>query len=702
MQNMDRLKERAKKLVAQMTLEEKTSQLTYRSAAIERLGIPSYNWWNEALHGVARAGVATSFPQAIGMASIFDEELMQKIADVIATEGRAKYNESLKKDDRDIYKGLTFWCPNINIFRDPRWGRGHETYGEDPYLTARLGVAYVKGLQGDGEYLKSAACAKHFAVHSGPEKGRHEFDAVVSKKDLWETYLPAFEACVKEAKVEGVMGAYNRTNGEPCCGSQTLLREILRGKWGFDGYVVSDCGAIADFHNHHRVTSTAEESAAMALSAGCDLNCGSIYLYVQKAVMDGLIKEEEVDEAVEHLIATRMRLGMFDSCEYDNIPYETVECSEHLNLSEEAARKSIVLLKNNGILPLDKAKIKKIAVIGPNANNREVLRANYYGTSSRYITLLEGIQDEVGDDIRVYYSEGSQIIRDVAEGGANPGDRIMEAISAAERSDVVILCVGLDATLEGEEGDANNEYYAGDRPTLLLPKAQRDLIEAVAKLKKPMILCNMTGSATDLRFEDETMDAVLQVWYPGARGGKAVADILFGKCSPSGKLPVTFYRSTEDLPDFLDYSMKERTYRYMTKEALYPFGYGLTYSKTLCESAELSYDITTGTVTIGVKVKNEGLRDAEEVVQVYCKDNESKHEVPNYKLCGFKRVALKAGEEKDEVILIPDTALCIVDEEGIRRLDSRNFNFYVGTNQPDLRSSALTGQKPIEIGFILP
>ncbi|MDF2540632.1 MAG: glycosyl hydrolase [Herbinix sp.] len=700
METLDQCKIRAKKLAMEMTLEEKTTQLRYISPAIQRLGIPAYNWWNEALHGVARAGVATSFPQAIGLASIFDEAFMEKIADAISTEGRAKYNESIRKEDRDIYKGLTFWCPNINIFRDPRWGRGHETFGEDPFLTARLGVSYIRGIQGDKEYLKAAACAKHFAVHSGPEQGRHEFNSIVSKKDLYETYLPAFEAAVKEAKVEGVMGAYNRTNGEPCCGSNTLLREILRGQWGFDGYIVSDCGAIADFHEHHRVTSTAEESAAMALSAGCDLNCGNIYLYVWKAVQDGLITEEQVTSAVEHLLTTRFRLGMFDQTEFDTIPYEVVECKEHLALSEEAARKSMVLLKNNGILPLKKEELKTIGVIGPNANSRDALKANYFGTSSRYITALEGIQDEAGENIRVLYSEGSQLIRSTAEGGALPNDRLKEALSVAERSDVVILCMGLDASLEGEEGDASNEYCAGDRMSLSLPKAQLDLIEAIAGLHKPTILCNMVGSATDLRFAHEHFDAVLQVWYPGARGGKALADLLFGHCSPSGKLPVTFYHSVDDLPDFTDYAMKDRTYRYMTKEAFYPFGFGLTYSQVMCKEAKILGTIEPDQeIELQVKVENIGDFDTEEVIEVYIKVEELAYAVPNYSLCGFKRVSLKKGEEKEVIIRIPYSSLEVVDENGERRVDSGKFTLYSGLCQPDSRSVSLYGQKPLELNM---
>ena len=453
----------ARELVSQMTLEEKASQLRYDSPAIPRLGIPAYNWWNEALHGVARAGVATSFPQAIGMAAAFDEELLRTVGDAVATEGRAKYNEYAKHHDRDIYKGLTFWSPNVNIFRDPRWGRGHETYGEDPYLTSRMGVAYVEGLQGtagdgEGEYLKTAACAKHFAVHSGPEGLRHEFNAVAGKKDMYETYLPAFEACVKEGEVEAVMGAYNRTNGEPCCGSNTLIRGILRGEWGFEGHFVSDCWAIKDFHEHHCVTKTPEESAAMALKAGCDVNCGVTYLHLLKAYEQGLVTEEEITKAAERLFTTRYMLGCFTETEYDKIPYEVVECREHLELAQKIAREGMVLLKNDGTLPLQKDRLKTIGVIGPNADSRSPLVGNYHGTSSRYITMLEGIQDAVGEDVRVFYSEGCHLYKDRVEGLGWRQDRISEALTVAEHSDVVILCLGLDETLEGEEGDTGNSY----------------------------------------------------------------------------------------------------------------------------------------------------------------------------------------------------------------------------------------------------
>ncbi len=543
MRDRERARRRAKELVSRMTVEEKASQLRYDAPAIPRLGIPAYNWWNEGLHGVARAGTATSFPQAIGMAATFDKELLKKMGDVVATEGRAKYNTLGALGDHDIYKGLTFWSPNVNIFRDPRWGRGHETYGEDPYLTGELGEAFVEGLQGDGEYMKAAACAKHYAVHSGPEALRHHFNAEVSNKDLRETYLPAFEKLVKKAGVEAVMGAYNRTNGEPCCASRLLMDEILRGEWGFEGHYVSDCWAIRDFHTNHMVTSSAEESAAMALKAGCDLNCGNTYLYILKAYQDGLVTEEEITRAAERLFTTRFLLGLFDETEYDGIGYETIECREHLEAADRATAESAVLLKNDGILPLKKENLKAIGVIGPNADSRSALIGNYHGTSSRYITVLEGIEDEAGEDIRVYYSDGCHLYKDKVEGLALRQDRLSEAVAVAERSDVVILCVGLDETLEGEEGDTGNSYASGDKTDLLLPHPQRELMEAVIKTGKPVIVVNMTGSAMDLCYAQEHAAAVIQAWYPGARGGRIIAKLLFGELSFSGKLPVRSIRT---------------------------------------------------------------------------------------------------------------------------------------------------------------
>lgn len=690
---------RAEELVGQMTVEERASQLRYDAPSIERLGVPAYNWWGEALHGVARAGVATSFPQAIGMAATFDTELLQKAGDVAATEGRAKYNAYAAENDRDIYKGLTFWSPNVNIFRDPRWGRGQETYGEDPYLTSRLGVAYVEGLQGDdGDVLKSAACAKHFAVHSGPEAVRHEFNAVATKKDMAETYLPAFKACVQEAGVEAVMGAYNRTNGEPCCGSKTLMQDILRGEWGFEGHFVSDCWAIKDFHERHMVTHTMEESAALALKSGCDINCGVTYLYLLKALEQGLVTEEEITEAAVRAFTTRYLLGLFDGSKYDDIPYEKVECEAHLEVARQLTRESVVLLKNDGILPLAVSAGQTIGVIGPNANSREALVGNYHGTSSRYITVLEGIQDKIGSNGRVLYSEGSHLFQDRMENLAVEDDRIAEAVTVAKHSDVVVLCVGLNETLEGEEGDTGNSYASGDKTDLLLPAPQRRLMEAVFAVGKPVVVCLMAGSAIDLSEAQEKAAAVLQLWYPGARGGKAVAEILFGDCSPSGKLPVTFYRSLEGLPDFEDYGMKGRTYRYMEQEALYPFGYGLTYGDVQVERADLaSKDEVSGDVTVQITVKNEGNTATGDVIQIYVKDTESPLAVPNHSLCAFTRVFLKAGESRELTVPVSGQAFLVVDEEGAHVRGSGSYVLYVGTGQPDERTASLSGKRCVEV-----
>lgn len=662
------------------------------------MNIPRYNWWNEGLHGVARAGTATVFPQAIGLASTFDEELVEKVADTIATEGRAKYNEYSSKDDRDIYKGITYWSPNVNIFRDPRWGRGHETYGEDPYLTSRLGVAFVNGLQGEGEYLKIAACAKHFAVHSGPEGIRHEFNAVTTQKDLYETYLPAFEACVKEADVEAVMGAYNRTNGEPCCGSKTLLKDILRGEWNFKGHVVSDCWAIADFHLNHKVTSTATESAALAIKNGCDLNCGNVYLQMMLAYKEGLVTEEDITTSAERLIATRIRLGMFDDkCEYNEIPYELNDCKEHNKLSLEVARKSMVLLKNDGILPIEKSKLKSIAVIGPNADSQIMLKGNYSGTASKYTTILEGIHEAINEDTRVYYSEGCHLYKDRVEGLAQANDRISEAISIAERADTVVLCLGLDSTIEGEQGDAGNSYGAGDKENLNLPGTQQLLLEKVLETNKKVIVILGSGSALTLNGLEERCAAIIQAWYPGSNGGTALADLIFGKCSPSGKLPVTFYKNTDNMPEFTDYSMKGRTYRYIEEEALYPFGYGLTYSQVELNNLKVEeMEDNFEKVNVSIDIKNIGDYDIEEVVQCYLKNLESRFAVLNHSLVAFKRISLKMGESKTVTLNIRRKEFEVVNDDGERILDGKKFKLFVGVSQPDSRSVDLIGIKPLE------
>jgi len=695
--NRDQAKEKARALVAQMTLEEAASQLRYDAPAIDRLGVPAYNWWNEALHGVARGGMATSFPQAIGIAAAFDPDLTEALGDIAATEGRAKYNAAFAHGDHDIYKGLTFWSPNINIFRDPRWGRGHETYGEDPFLTAEMGCAYVRGLQGDGETMKAAACAKHFAVHSGPESLRHEFDAVAGPKDLNETYLPAFERLVKEAKVESVMGAYNRTNGEPCCGSHTLLEKTLREKWGFDGHVVSDCWAIADFHMYHHITDTPEESAQMAIENGCDVNCGVTYQYLLKALEKGMVTEGQIRQAAERLFTTRYVLGiMGEGSEFDSIPFDKVECAEHLRKAHEAAVKSCVLLKNDGILPLRPETLKTVGVIGPNANSRAALVGNYHGTSSRYITILEGIQDALGDDVRVLASEGSHLFRTKVEGLGQEGDRLSEAVTVAENSDAVVLVVGLDETLEGEQGDTGNSDASGDKIDLLLPQTQRTLMEAVLKVGKPTVIVLMAGSSIDLGEAGEKANAVLLSWYPGARGGKAVAELLLGKASPSGKLPLTFYHNDQlgVMPDFTDYSMKGRTYRFFEHEPLYPFGFGLTYGDVFVKEAKA--EEKDGAYTVTAVVENAGAVCTQDVVQVYVQNEGSANAPANPRLCAFQRVSCPKGETVEVTLTVPADRLCVIDENGEAVMEGK-LVFHVGMGQPDSRTEALTGRKAVRI-----
>ena len=687
MRNREEARKKAEALVSQMTLEEKASQLKYDAPAIPRLGIPAYNWWNEVLHGVARAGTATVFPQAIGLAAMFDEDMQQEIAETIAEEARAKYNGQSSHGDRDIYKGLTVWSPNINIFRDPRWGRGHETYGEDPYLTSRLGVRFIRGLQGDGKYLKTAACSKHFAVHSGPEALRHEFDARASKKDMFETYLPAFEATVKEAEVESVMGAYNRVNGEPACGSKTLLKDILRERWGFRGHVVSDCWAILDFHTRHHVTGTAPESAALAIQNGCDLNCGVTYLHLLEALQEGLITEEEITRACIRLMTTRALLGMLDNdCEYDSIPVTAVDTDEHAALALKAAEKSMTLLENNGVLPLDPEKVKTIAVIGPNADSIMALEGNYNGTSSRYVTFLEGIRAYAqAHGIRVLYSLGCHLFKDRTSGLAQADDRMAEAAMYAEAADVTIACVGLDAGLEGEEGDTGNEYFSGDKKDLLIPESQRKLLTMLKEKARKLVTVIAAGSSLNV-LEGE---AKIFAWYPGQAGGTALAEILFGEVNPGGKLPLTFYHEVGELPAFEDYAMKNRTYRYFEGVPLYPFGYGLSYTDFDVISAEAEDD------QIRIRVKNTGERTGDTVLQIYVRC-ESELAPLHPRLCGFRRVTLQAGEEKEVTVGLDPLTWTVVDENGDRRPVEHGV-LYAGTNQPDSRSIELTGKKPLEI-----
>ncbi len=678
--------ERAEALVDEMTIEEQAGQLKYDAPAIERLGIPAYNWWNEGLHGLARSGTATMFPQAIGLAAMFDTELIKDVAEIISVEARAKYNAYSAHGDRDIYKGLTLWSPNINIFRDPRWGRGQETYGEDPFLTSENGKAFVKGLQGDSKILRTAACAKHLAVHSGPESLRHEFNAEVSPKDLEETYLPAFESLVREAKVEAVMGAYNRVNGECACASDFLMGKL--DEWGFDGYFVSDCWAIRDFHENHHITSNAVESSALALKAGCDLNCGCTYAssYIMCALDTGLISKEDIRKACVHLMRTRIRLGMFDkSTEYDNIPYSVVSSEEHKETALKCAERSMVLLRNNGILPLDENKIRTIAVIGPDSNSRTALEGNYNGTADRYVTFLEGIQNRFSG--RVIYAEGCHLYKDRSSVHTMAGDKYSEAETAAENADVVVLCLGFDSTIEGEEGDTGNEFSSGDKNDLRLPESQRILFERILKTGKPVVAVCAAGSSVNTEY---SADALIHAWYPGSEGGKALAKILFGDISPSGKLPVTFYETADRLPDFTDYSMKNRTYRYAEDNILYPFGYGLTYSDVVC--TEIIYKDGVAVVT----AENRGSTDTEDVIQLYIKDY-SEYAVPNVSLCGFRRIYISAGKKITIEIPVPERSFTAVNNKGERRIYGSHFTLFAGNHQPDALSDRLCGTECISV-----
>lgn len=702
-------REKAKALVDSMTLEEAASQIRYDSPEIERLGIPAYNWWNEGLHGLARAGTATVFPQAIALASMFDKEMLEKIGDVIATEARAKYNESKKLGDRDLYKGITMWSPNVNIFRDARWGRGQETYGEDPFLTAKLGVAFIKGLQGAGKYLKTAACAKHYAVHSGPEATRHGFDAIASEKDIEETYTPAFYDAVKEADVAGVMGAYNRVNGQPACTSSDLVQQKLRKDWGFDGYFVSDFLALMDIHENHHVTSNVFETCALALKATCDVNAGFAYRSMMEAYDQGLVTEEEIRNAAINAYTVRAALGMFDDdCEYDSIGLEAIDTDESAELSYKASVNSTVLLKNDGILPLNKDDIKTIAVIGPTATSITVLEGNYNGTSSRYVTNLEGIRRTVNPGTRVLYSEGSHLFGDKVQNLAFDDDRLSEAEMTARASDVVILYVGLDSTIEGEQGDTGNAFAGGDKTSLYLLEPQRRLVDRVLSTGKPVILVCNTGSAMDLSLEDRKCNAVIQSWYSGQAGGQAVADIIFGNAVPGGKLPVTFYKDGTQ-PPMEDYSMKGRTYRYFDGDVLYPFGYGLSYS-----SFEY-YDLSITENGAIVTVKNTGSVKADEIAELYIDKIPSEKlangkntdvadlstlldpvNQPKYSLAGFERVTLEPGEFKVVNFEFKDRTFDTVLENGQRVKLNGAYKIYVGGQQPDNRSSELTGNTCLE------
>ncbi|NQU38664.1 MAG: glycoside hydrolase family 3 C-terminal domain-containing protein [Lentisphaerae bacterium] len=672
-------------LVGDMTLREKIAQMLHKAPPIPRLGIPAYNWWNECLHGVARAGRATVFPQAIGMAAAFNEPLLFAVADAISDEARAKHHQALRQNNRGMYFGLTYWTPNINLFRDPRWGRGQETYGEDPYLTARLGVAFCKGLQGDNPtYLKLVATPKHYVVHSGPEPDRHSFDAIVNERDLRETYLPHFKACVQEGGAWSVMGAYNRTLGEPCCGSPRFLQKILREEWGFRGYVVSDCGAILDFHVHHKVTQSPAESAAMAVKNGCDLNCGEVYTALLDAVRQGLITEAEIDVSVKRLFEARIRLGMFDpetAVPYASLPPSVVRCPKHTDLARQMARESIVLLKNNGALPLSKD-LNEIAVIGPNALSDIALYANYNGFSPQMVTPLDGILGKVSVGTQVNYHKGCDLWRD----DPVPVDEIVWQARAC--SDAIVAVLGNTTELEGEEGGgAAASDGGGDRVAIGLPGRQLELLKLLHATGRPLILVLLSGSAIDLAEVEPYADAIVLAWYPGEQGGNAIADVLFGDYNPAGRLPVTFVKSMDQLPDFRDYAMKGRTYRFMEDEPLYRFGFGLSYTSFSYGKPSVNATSMSAAaphpVTVSVDVKNVGQRDGDEVVQLYVSDVKATVPVPRHHLEGFQRIHLKAGETRTVIFTLTQEQWVCYTDEGQPMIEPGEFRLSVGGGQPD-------------------
>ncbi|MFW6218640.1 MAG: glycoside hydrolase family 3 C-terminal domain-containing protein [Bacteroidota bacterium] len=839
------ISERIELLLSLLTPEEKVSQMCHQSPAIPRLGIDEYNWWNECLHGVARAGIATVFPQAIGLAATFDEDLLHRVASAISDEARAKHHDFARQNRREIYQGLTYWTPNINIFRDPRWGRGQETYGEDPVLTGKLAVQFVKGLQGNHEkYLKLVATPKHFAVHSGPESSRHEFDAHPSKRDLNETYFPAFEACVKEANARSVMGAYNRLYGEACCASPFLLSKKLREEWGFEGYTVSDCMALIDIYAHHKIAKSPAEAAALAIRSGLDLNCGEVYCDLVEALKMGLISEDEINTALGRLLRARFQLGMFDRNDtnpYAKIQNSVVDCDKHKDLALESALKSIVLLKNkDNILPL-KRDYKRIAVIGPYAADEEVCLGNYHGTPSKTITLFEGIKQSVPEDCEVVYEQGCPVAKGLSslvpvpadylyvdkdkkekglrmqvydntsfednpvlvkkvkdlnyncsekynisplekakisirwegyivppktgsyelgvdgmysvkfwfegimmedftniyepekvyftfelEAGkpyhvkiemyAPPGDVYKQkliwtipdpdmetkALETIKNSDLVILNLGLSTMLEGEEHRVHIEgFNKGDREHLDLPDVQESFLRKVHETGKPVVLVLYSGSALSVNFAQENMDGIVLAWYAGQAAGKAIADILFGKVCPSGKLPVTFYKSVNDLPSFEDYSMDNRTYRFSRVEALYPFGFGLSYSSFSYSDITLDKEILVSGETIhaSIVVKNRGKIEAEEVIQLFIKDLEASVRVPLCSLKDFQRISLKPGEEKQVHFTISPKMMEIYDDDGNGFIESGYFKLFIGSCPPIERCISLGAEKWAEKSF---
>lgn len=686
-------------LISQMTIDEKISQMMNNAPAIPRLNLPEYFWWNECLHGLGRAGQATVFPQAIGLAATFDEQLIKRMAEAISDEARAKHHLAVANGTFQQYMGLNFWSPNINIFRDPRWGRGQETYGEDPYLTSRMGVAFVQGLQGtDTNYYKVIATPKHYAVHSGPEPERHRFDAVVNAKDLYETYLPAFEATIREARAGSIMGAYNRTNGLPCCAHPELLGKILRTDWGFDGFVVSDCGAIRDIWADHKTVATMAEAAALAVKEGCDLECGDNYFALKDAVDKGYIDEKTIDTALRRLFTARVKLGMFDPAEmvpYTKISPDVIESKEHKALSLEISQKSIVLLKNNGILPLKK-ELKSVAIIGPTGPDMAVLMGNYNGNASDLTTILEGITAAVAKQTRVLDFKGMNLTSaDTSNFGA------VRYYFAAE-ADIIIAVMGLSPELEGEEMPVDLDgFYKGDRTKLDLPGVQEGLLKACKQSGKPVILVLTGGSPLAVNWAQDNVDAIVMCWYPGDKGGEAVADILFGDVNPSGRLPITFPKSADQLPPFGEYSMVGRTYRYMTSEPLYTFGFGLSYTRFEYSAPRVSKPVISKgeSITFECTIKNTGKLAGDEMVQLYLTDLESSTRTPLFALKGATRVSLRPGESANVQFTLTPHMMELVTDAGERILEPGKFRIYAAGASPSERSVQLGAPTPASIDF---
>ncbi|HET9914188.1 MAG TPA: glycoside hydrolase family 3 C-terminal domain-containing protein [Anaerolineales bacterium] len=686
--------ERVQDLLSRLTLDEKVAMMNHPAQGVPRLGIPGYNFWSEALHGVAGNGRATVFPQAIGLAATWDRDLIHQIATAISDEGRAKYHEALRRNgSTDQFQGLTFWSPNVNIFRDPRWGRGQETWGEDPFFTGEMAAEFVKGLQGDHpKYLKAAACAKHYAVHSGPERDRHIFNAIVSKHDLYDTYLPAFKKLVMEAKVEAVMGAYNRTLDEPCNGSKLLLEDILRGEWGFEGHVVSDCGALSDFHLNHKFTKDAVETVALALQRGCDIGCDHVYDEIPEAIARGLITEADVDRALARTLGTRFKLGMFDPVEevpFASIGMDVVACDAHRQLAYRAATESVVLLKNkDNILPI-KPSTRKIFVTGPTATSMEALLGNYCGLNNQMVTLLEGLTGRVPEGMRLGYHFGALLKhpREVKETWAP---------YAAQSADVSIVCVGSTPQLEGEEGDALLTPLNGDRESISLPASQVNYIKELAIHGVKIVLVVTGGSPIALGEVEDMVDAILFVWYPGMEGGRAVADVLFGDVPPAGKLPLTFPKSIDQLPAFDDYSMTGRTYRYMTAEPLYPFGFGLSYTTFAYCDLRITSPASSG-FEAAVTVENTGAVAADEVVQFYISALDSKLPAPLSQLIGFQRIHLEPGQSQTVTVTVKPEMLMLFDENGRQVFQPGKFRLTAGSCSPGERGPALGAAEPVSI-----